>query len=159
MRWLALALAGAMLLGCGAEPTPEDRLPDVVLPSLVGGSSVDLGSFTGPAVVNLWAQWCTPCRRELPIYQRFAERHAGSVKVLGVDWQDPQTERAQAMLKEAGVTYPVVVDSEPVLQARGLPRLLLIDADGTIAHSEYREIEDLAELEDLVEAHLGGLDE
>ncbi len=157
-------VAGLMLVGvltgCSSDagtptPGPSDRLPDVSLRSLTGGPSVDLRSIRGPAVVNLWAQWCVPCKRELPIYQQFYGRHGSEVDVLGVDWQDTQADKARALASRSGVTYPLVVDSEPAFRARFLPRLVLVDADGRIAFQEYVEIKSLGQLEGLVEKHLG----
>jgi thiol-disulfide isomerase/thioredoxin len=154
-----LSLAG-LVAGCtGDSGTPasatSDRLPDVSLPSLTGGTPVDLGSLRGPAVVNLWAQWCVPCKRELPIYERFFGRHGSRVSVLGVDWQDTQADKARALAKRSGVTYPLVVDDKPAFRVRFLPRLVLVDADGKIAYQQYVEIKSLAQLEGLVEKHLG----
>ena len=44
-------------------------------------------------MVNLWAQWCTPCKRELAIYQRFYERHRATVSVLGWERETAVIER------------------------------------------------------------------
>ena len=52
---------------------------------------------------------------------------------LGVDWQDTQAGKARALAKKSGVTYPLVVDSEPAIRAEFLPRLVLVDAQGRIA--------------------------
>jgi thiol-disulfide isomerase/thioredoxin len=155
-------LVGVLLLpgllgGCSADRKPKqaDRLPDVTLASLTGGQAVDLGSLRGPVVVNLWAQWCTPCKRELPIYESFYQRHGAQVPVLGVDWQDVQADRARALAKASGVSYPLVVDSEPAIRNKLLPKVILVDKDGRIAFSEYVEVTSLAQLERLVEKHLG----
>ncbi|HEY0902908.1 MAG TPA: TlpA disulfide reductase family protein [Marmoricola sp.] len=156
-RAAALVLALLLVSGCGTdgdEPEP-DRLPDTSLPSLTGGAAVDLGELTGPAVVNLWAQWCVPCERELPIYQSFHEQHRDTVSVLGIDWQDTQADRARALARAAGVTYPLVVDREPAIRGQALPKLVLLDDDGAIAYEAYVEITSLAQLEELVEEHLG----
>jgi cytochrome c biogenesis protein CcmG/thiol:disulfide interchange protein DsbE len=160
-RVLAL-LVGALLLpgllsGCSADRKPQqaDRLPDVTLASLTGGQGVDLGSLRGPAVVNLWAQWCKPCKRELPIYESFYQAHHDQVSVLGVDWQDVQADAARELAQKAGVTYPLVVDREPEIRANLLPRIVLVGADGRIAYQEYVEITSLDQLEQLVEKHLG----
>jgi thiol-disulfide isomerase/thioredoxin len=157
---VAALLLAALLTGCSGDagtPTrgPSDRLPDVSLPSLTGGAAVDLGALRGPAVVNLWAQWCVPCKRELPIYEQFFGRHGSRVSVLGVDWQDTQGDKARALAKRSGVTYPLVVDDEPAFRVNFLPRLVLVDADGKIAYQQYVEIKSLAQLEGLVEKHLG----
>jgi len=157
---LAVFVLALLVTGCSKEPaTPtrgqSERLPDVSLPSLTGGASVDLGELRGPAVVNLWAQWCKPCRRELPIYESFYQHHRAQVSVLGVDWQDVQADQARQLAKDSGVTYPLVVDKEPEIRGRFLPRLVLLDADGKIAYSEYVEIKSLDQLEKLVEDKLG----
>lgn len=157
---LALVFVLVLAAGCGTTadsrtPAGDDRLPDVTLASLTGGDPVDLGTLRGPAVVNLWAQWCGPCKRELPIYQQFFARHAATVSVLGIDWQDPQPDRARRLADRSGVAYPLVVDSEPEIRAHVLPKLVLVDADGRIAFEEYVEIKSLGQLEQLVEKHLG----
>lgn len=157
-RWLAVLLVVAgLVVGCASDPKPPkaDRLPDVTLASLTGGAGVDLGALRGPVVVNLWAQWCGPCKRELPIYQEFFAEHGGTVPVIGVDWQDTQGDLARALAAKSGVTYPLVVDSEPEIRNRLLPKVILLDADGKIAFQESVEIKSLEQLEQLVEKHLG----
>ena len=157
---LALLLAALLLSACsnGYDSGPKqrtDRLPDVTLASLDGGAGVDLGELRGPVVVNLWAQWCKPCKRELPIYQEFFAEHGDTVGVLGVDWQDVQLDLARELAKSSGLTYPLVIDDEPEIRANGLPKLILVDENGAIAHEEYVEITSLEQLEQLVEEHLG----
>ena len=135
-------------------PVARDGLPEVKLPCLGGGRDVQLARLKGPMVVNLWAQWCGPCRRELPQYAAFARKYAGRVAVLGVDWNDTQPERALRLAQEAGITYPLVADTEPTIRGQVLPRVILIDASGRIAHDEAVEIKSVAQLERLVRTHL-----
>ena len=158
MRKLAALLVAALVLtGCSglSKKSRPERLPDVSLASLTEGAPVDLGALRGPAVVNLWAQWCVPCRRELPIYQSFFAKHGAQVSVLGVDWQETRDDWARKLASESGVTYPLVVDPEPEIHTLALPTLLLIDEHGKIAFQEYIEIKSLDQLERLVEKHLG----
>lgn len=158
MRTICLALVVAVLLltGCSStEKVRSDRLPDVSLADLHGGPSVALRDLRGPAVVNLWASWCLPCKRELPIYATFARKHAGTVSVLGVDFQETDGDAAAALVKASKVAYPVVTDPDGDLHAIGLPEILLVDKDGRIAYREYVEIKSLAQLEGIVEKHLG----
>jgi thiol-disulfide isomerase/thioredoxin len=159
-KLLALVVVAVLAAGCGggggtSGRAASDRLPDVTLPSLTGGRPVDLGALRGPAVVNLWAQWCAPCRRELPIYESFYRAHHDKVAVLGVDWQDTLADRARQLAGDSGVTYPLVADTEPKIRANLLPRLILVDGSGKIAFEEYVEITSLSQLERLVEKHLG----
>lgn len=144
-----------------AEPV-EGGLPDVTLPCLGGGPDVNVASLRGPLVVNLWAQYCGPCKRELPIYQSFAEKYAGRVGVLGIDFQDVQVERALLLAQQSGVTYPQLADPAAELLGKGpfrgmlaLPVLVLVDADGQVAFRDAREIKSQQQLEELVEEHLG----
>lgn len=133
----------------------SDGLPQVTLPCLGGGPSVDLATLRGPLVVNLWAQWCGPCRAELPHYQAFARKYAGKVRVLGIDYQDTQPMWALQLAKRSGVTYPLLADPEGRLRARGLPKILMVDAHGKVVYDEYGEITSVGQLERLVARHLG----
>ncbi len=143
----------------GPAPTAEEPLPEVTLPCLGGGPDVNLAELRGPMVVNLWAQWCGPCREELPYYQQLHERAGDRVAVLGVDYQDTRPAWALDLLRETGVTYPSVADPagdlrEP-LAVRGLPAILLVDEDGEVVHQEFAVIESYDQLAGLVEEHLG----
>lgn len=136
-------------------PAATDGLPDATLPCFGGGRSVKLSELKGPLVINLWAQWCGPCRREMPIYQRFSEKYDGRVAVLGIDWQDTQPEMAMRLVEQTGVTFPLLADAEPVLHGNVLPRVVMVDRDGRIAWQGAEEMKSLGQLEDLVATHLG----
>jgi cytochrome c biogenesis protein CcmG/thiol:disulfide interchange protein DsbE len=159
VRRIPAALAAVLLVltlaGCGKEASKPQRLPDITLPGFDGQPSVDLGTLKGPAVVNLWASWCGPCKRELPIYADFARRHAGKIDVLGVDWQETIGSAARSLVARSKVGYPLVVDPDGKLRANFLPRLILVDATGKIAYQEYVEIKTADQLESLVAEHLG----
>jgi thiol-disulfide isomerase/thioredoxin len=144
--------------GPGTGPPPGDPLPDVTLPCLGGGPAVALPDLRGPLVVNLFAQWCEPCRDELPYYQRLHEEGADSVQVLGIDYLDTQPDGAIALAKATGVTFPLLADPDgtlrPKLRVRGLPGVVLVDADGGVVHVEYTVIRSYRQLTDLVAEHL-----
>ena len=119
-----------------------------------GFGDVDLSSLRGPMVINLWASWCAPCRKELPTYQAFAEKYAGKVDVLGIDFQETRLDAARDLARETGVEYPLVTDPDGKMRAVGLPKVILLDATGRVAHEEYVEITSVGQLERLVDAHL-----
>ena len=133
-----LALAGALLAvvacGDGDESAPR-RLPAMELAALdPGGASLALGDLRGPAVVNLWATWCRPCREELPAFQEVATAR-DDVRFVGVNSQE--TGDARDYLDELGVTYEQFVDERGELAegvgAVGLPVTIVVDRDGVIA--------------------------
>lgn len=153
----------ALKAKAGVEPcVPGDAsngLPQVTLPCLGGGRAVDLAKLRGPMVVNLFAQWCVQCRKELPYFEQLHQAGKGTVGVLGVDYLDTQPGRALEMVLTAGVTYPLVADPAGALRTdlriRGLPGVVLLDAEGKVADVEFRVFDSYAELRTFVEQGLG----
>lgn len=166
-RLLAVLAALVLLAGCGssgdqAAAPQSKRLPDLTLQGFQGGPSLDLGELRGPAVINLWASWCGPCRREMPVIEEFSQQNPG-VPVLGIDFQDRQEQAAADLVRRTGVSYPIYADPTgelsgraPFPRVRGLPFTVLVDERGRLVYGEYVEIKDVAQLEQLVREHLGG---
>ena len=144
-------------------PPADAALPDLTLPCLGGGRDVDLSALEGPLVINLWAQWCEPCREELPYYQRLHEEAAGELRVLGIDYLDPQPGGALALAEATGVTFPSLADPDGRLRqvwwVRGLPGVVFVDEQGRVTNPDarptYLVIESYDQLADLVREHLG----
>jgi thiol-disulfide isomerase/thioredoxin len=155
---LRAAKQAAGVAPCPEPSGPGSDLPGVTLPCLGGGREVELSAVTGPAVVSLWASWCTSCPDELPLFQRLAEEAADEVTVLGVDYQDTRPGAALALLDSTRARFPQLADPGGQLadhyRVTGLPGILLVDADGAV-HFELDVIEDYAELTALVAEHTG----
>jgi cytochrome c biogenesis protein CcmG/thiol:disulfide interchange protein DsbE len=138
VRRAAAAFASLALLGaCTADDDAgtERRLPELEVEALDGGGqALDLGELGGPAVVNLWATWCKPCREELPAFQQVAAAR-DDVRFVGINSQERGD--ARAYLDELGVTYDQFVDARgrlaEELGAAALPVTVVLAADGTIA--------------------------
>jgi thiol-disulfide isomerase/thioredoxin len=142
------------------RPAVEGGLPRATLPCLGGGPSVDLASMRGtPAVINLWAQSCAPCRHESPIIERFHEQAGDAVRVLGIDFQDSLPGKAIAFAAAYHLTYPQLADPDAALKGpmrvAGLPLTVFVKSDGRVAHTEYGPIRSLTELQSLVRTYLG----
>lgn len=143
----------------GVEPCPEvsadpveGGLPDLTLPCFGGGPDVPVSGLRGPMVVNLWASWCGPCRKEMPVLQEFHERYGDRVPVVGIDWQDPQPTGAMDLVAETGVTYPLLADPQGALEGAapfpammGLPITAYVDDEGraTLVAGEVESLEEL----------------
>ena len=160
---LRQAKADAGVADCrpGDGSPVEGGLPDVTLPCLGGGTAVDLGSLRGPLVVNLFASWCGPCREEMPVIERFHQQHGDRVAVLGIDYEDPQVPGAMALVRETGVTYPLLADPQARLQGAGpfpgrmgLPMFAFVDEAGR-STVVAEQVESVDELEGMVSEHLG----
>jgi cytochrome c biogenesis protein CcmG, thiol:disulfide interchange protein DsbE len=74
---------------------------------------VSLPAFAGqPVIINFFASWCGPCKRETPLLARFYRDSGGRTVVIGVDAND-QAGAAERFVHAAGVTYPVGFDPFP----------------------------------------------
>jgi len=62
-----------------------------------------------PLVLNVWASWCVPCRKEMPAFQSVYLRARGAVGFLGVDYLD-EADAARRLAADTGVTYPLAAD-------------------------------------------------
>lgn len=136
------AVAGAAVMAGPAKP-PADRVGvQGAAPSFdlarVGalGDRVRLADFRGrPLVVNFWASWCVPCRREMPALEAVADRLEGRVAFVGINHLDTAGPAADFQ-REVGVRYPSGFDPEGNIASAygvvGLPTTVLIDARGRI---------------------------
>ncbi len=91
-------------------------LPDFTLATLEGPPRA-LSSFTQPSlIVNFWATWCAPCRREIPLLRQLrTERAAQGVEVVGVavDFREDVVKYAN----DIGLNYPLLIGEEDGLAA------------------------------------------
>ena len=122
------------------EEAPEFTLSVLAYGDAVGkreGQMLSLSELRGrPVVLNFWASWCDPCKREAPILEGAwrAGRSQGAV-VLGVDVQD-LSGNAKAFIEKYGQTYPHVRDkTDDTYRAYGLtgvPETFFIDRRGRV---------------------------
>lgn len=103
-------------------------------PSLDGGTPIDIADFAGkPVIVNLWASWCGPCRKEGPDIARFSKDRP-DIAVLGVNLNDDK-KLATNFSREIGWTHRSIFDpggtvGADTLKVANLPVTIYIDANG-----------------------------
>jgi cytochrome c biogenesis protein CcmG, thiol:disulfide interchange protein DsbE len=114
-----------------------------------------------PAVVNVWASWCGPCRLEFPHFQQAAADYGKRVAFLGVDSEDSNA-AASTFLEEAPVPYPSYTDPDKEIAdalgaSLGLPDTAFYDRRGELVYLKQGPYDDEAELRADVERFaLGG---
>ena len=133
-------------------------MPGLVLACFNGGGQARLTDLRGPAIVNLWASWCPPCRTELPAFQDYAERAQGQVRMVGVVTKD-RRDTAQSFIDDKRLTFPMLEDREQrLLTAVGktaLPVTLFVSGDGRIAYVYNSTALDESSIELMAQQYLG----
>lgn len=137
-----LAVVGLLTFGLlskgSAKIAVGDPVPDKALPVLGGSGKGKIADYRGRWVlVNLWASWCPPCRREAPLLQRFWRRWSRrGLTVLGIDVQDNAPD-ALAFVRRYGLTYPqlrsVGEERSAAFGSTGVPENFLVDPRGRLA--------------------------
>jgi len=127
----------------------------------IDGKVRNLSDWQGKArLVNFWATWCAPCRREIPLLKQTQEDHAAdNIQVIGIAVDFP--EEVQAYAEEAQFNYPILVGQEDAMAAAeasgidfiGLPFTMIIAPTGELLKSHIGEI-----LESHIETILGVFD-
>ncbi len=96
-----------------------------------------------PTVVNLWASWCPPCQREMPVLEKAEQQHSNVTFVL-LNQQEPSATIAQFLARQGLDFKHVLMDSKgdmaTQMGAFGLPVTLYFDAKGQLVHSHMGEL-------------------
>jgi len=151
---LAVAVLGTMNMFTGAQTLRSgDRVPDFTLVN-VSGDRVRFSDLTGQAVVlNFWATWCPPCRREMPLLDTIQKEYRSrGLSVVGVNvGEEPEVVRR--FVESMGVEYSIWAnapnkqigfDSSQSIHRRfggvGLPTTIFVDPRGIIRDQHLGEL-------------------
>ncbi len=121
--------------GVGVEPgqTP----PAFVLPDL-SGNDVSLDDFEGKVVIlDLWATWCPPCRKEIPFLVSLHEEYKDQgLVVIGIGLDDSGASVIAPFVEANDVTYTILIGNRTIgrdYKVSSIPMTLTIDRDGRVA--------------------------
>ena len=150
-KCLLLVVVAGGLAGCNQNPASLNQpraivrageigshLPDFALKDLQGNEVSSAGLRGKVVLIDIWATWCQPCKKEMPGYQRLLDKYGsrGFVVVglksdIMMDTEDPIK-----FANEIGVHYPLAVASADVLQKfggiEGLPTTMIYDRQGIL---------------------------
>ena len=141
-----MALALALSTGLQAAPRVGQPAPDFIATTF-GGHVVKLADLKGDVVIlNFWATWCAPCRRELPDLERYFEAYSRfGFQVLAVATEDSVPE-SQLRPLAAQLKIPLVKRLKgPYRALEGIPTNYIIDRAGTLVYAKAAafDIDDL----------------
>ena len=167
---IAAAIALIVLLIAGISTyqfqsqSQEENLPPQMITESVAAASIDtnidfalpdmdgtvrqLSDWNGKGrLVNFWATWCAPCRREIPLLKKTQEEHGpDGIQVIGIAVDFP--EQVVAYAEEAQFNYPILVGQEDAMAAAeasgidfiGMPFTMVIAPDGELIKTHIGEI-------------------
>ena len=129
-RFSLLLVLAVLMTGCDGGDRAE----------LADGSRVAFDRWDGRwLIVNYWAEWCAPCRKEIPeLNLLHAERSGTDVVVLGVNYDGLRGDKLAGLVKEMGIEFPVLVDDPRLRWGADLPAVLpttlIIDPEGQLSN-------------------------
>jgi len=121
---------------CLAGGPAEGKAAPAFDARLLNGSSFSLDAAKGQVVViNFWATWCPPCRKEMPdldaLYKKFKSQ---GLIVLAIS--DEQDVKVRSFLKQRPVRYPVLIDTDrrvnELYRVEGIPKTYIYGRDGKL---------------------------
>ncbi|HEY4601655.1 MAG TPA: TlpA disulfide reductase family protein [Cerasibacillus sp.] len=114
-----------------------EKAPDFELSNL-DDDKIRLSDLKGKKIIlNFWASWCPPCKKEMPEMQAFYEEHHEDIVILAVNTAEKNPDNAKKFVEENGFTFPILVDDESKIggdmyKALALPTTYFIGTDGKI---------------------------
>ncbi len=148
-----------VLTGCSADPSTDAGFVSgdgsvtildpgaraqapVVSGTNLEGQQLSTSDFPGDIIVlNVWASWCAPCRAEAPALEEVAAEYADQgVQLIGLNTRDSEAS-ARNFIKNYGVSFPSIVDTDGRLQLlfnetlppQAIPSTIVIDRNGRVA--------------------------
>ncbi len=146
-RRLLILVTLILLLGaCSGSTQDTSGIPDLEVITADQLADV-LGSLDRPAVVNVWASWCIPCRSEAPLLRQAHQANSDDIEFIGVDVQDSQN-GAKEFIAEFGIDFKSYFDRDRGVPMRyggiGTPITFFFASGGELVSTHNGVIDDQA---------------
>lgn len=150
LKKVALIFAGIFIVALGVfvnlsmKQSRDEFSPDFSLPDQ-NRQQISLTQLNGKVVlINFWATWCTPCREELPHFERLYQQYQSEdFEILAINVGDDKN-KIDAFLSNIDISFPVLLDSDAqvsrLYEVNAMPTTIIIDKLGRqrMLHLGYR---------------------
>lgn len=160
---LNLALFGAVLYYQRSQrpggQSVGGKAPAFTLPQLGSPKKVSLQDYRGEVVLlDFWATWCKPCRKQMPAMQKLADDEALADKLailsINTDQGPDQADRAESFVEQYDYTFTTLIDDGSASARYGVARIptLVVVTPGGEIHHKASGVHSEQELRELVQA-------
>lgn len=143
-RLVVLVTLLLIAAACSSSETTEPQTPQLPDIDLAGFQQL-LADLDKPAIVNVWASWCLPCRAEAPLLQAAHAEFGDRIEFIGLDYNDSQ-HGARLFLDEFNLPFPHYFDQPGEVIADlggfGVPRTYFFAAGGELVKTHNGVIDD-----------------
>jgi cytochrome c biogenesis protein CcmG/thiol:disulfide interchange protein DsbE len=141
---LALIALAATAVACPPAPEAEtaseaQAAPDFAVKDLAG-TELTLAGYKGKVLVlNFWATWCPPCRKEIPDFiEAYRELEGQGLEILGLSVDDMTAQTLLDWTKQLGVNYPIALATPEVIRdyepGQYIPATIIVDRAGRLRY-------------------------
>jgi thiol-disulfide isomerase/thioredoxin len=162
-RLLTTAFLAASLMlvaGCSDKRAISGKAPSFALKTFSGETFTMTGNEKSVTLLVFWATWCRPCLMEVPTLVKLHDKYRDkNFRVVSINVDDPEGKKVKSIVKEFGITYPVLIGNDDIMHQFGgveaLPTSFLIGQDGRI-REKLQGLYPEEHLDGLVAAALAG---
>ncbi|MCP3975020.1 MAG: redoxin family protein [bacterium] len=147
LRIAATAMLLTAVAACGGSTTDTSDIADLP-PASTAELTVSIQAAGLPAVVNVWASWCGPCRSEAPLLATAASQFEGSINFIGLNTRDSQPNAKgfiAEFLADAPITHLFDRDGDVVIDfggTSGVPLTFFVDGEGAVSTVHFGVIDE-----------------
>jgi thiol-disulfide isomerase/thioredoxin len=139
IRWMtATLLVLSIVLSGAGNVEAGKKMPDFSKKNVVDGTVVSSDAYRGKVLlVNFWATWCPPCRKEIPYLIKLQEKYQGKgFSVIGISMDEGGKRVVRKFLEKLKVNYPVIIGNAKIARefggVIGIPVSFVVDRQGNL---------------------------